>query len=209
MDSTEIKDFAVKNWKYVLAAALIVLAAVGGRLTAPEPQAKIQIQEKIVEKTVSVVDEKLVEQEVQKRVHDIEVKMARHTVKETVKTPDGTTTTRETTDVKVDTREKEVVVQYVDKIVEKQVVQYVDRAVETKVLIEPAKKQWLVGLTADLGLEKQPTTLVPSMTLFVGVQANRRIAGPFFVGAKAGVGIDPVLGSFRGGIVGVFAGIEF
>ena len=142
MDFTKVKEFLLSNGKYVLVVALILLAALLGRYTAPRP--RVEIQEKLVEKTVSVVDEKLVEQEVQKRVHDIEIKMARHTVKETVKTPDGTVKTTETTDVKTDTHERDVVIQYVDRVVEKQVTQYVDRVVEKIVLIEPAQKQWLV-----------------------------------------------------------------
>ncbi len=169
------------------------LGHVGGfPLVCPVPADRIVTQEKVVEKLV--VDEKLVEQEVQRRVKEYESSIAKHTTKVTVSKPDGTTVTKETTDLHVNKKETDVQVKYVDRVVEKTV--YQDKIVEKTVVVDNARN-WRAGPLVGIAPQLLP---VPSIGQVVyGAEVERRVLGQVWVGAWA----------VSSGSLGLTAKVEF
>lgn len=162
-------------WICLLGALLLGGAYLAGRYTTPT---------KVVEKTVEKIQYKdriVTKTEIQKVYVQVQDK-DRHKETTTVKTPDGTTTTRVVEDekTKVTTKDKEQEIKYVDRI------QTVDRIVEKEKIVTMAKPNWRMGILAGvdvmtaLGRTTQPIPQLGPVTL--GLQAERRIVGPFFLG---------------------------
>src|SRR5258706_7709560 len=106
-----VKPYLLKALPY--AVVLLVGAGIGWSL---KPDVvRVEGKERIVEKTV--VDEKAIQTEVDRRVKEIESKMETKVVRVWVTKPDGTSTATETTETKTETKEKEVEVKTVEKIV--------------------------------------------------------------------------------------------
>jgi hypothetical protein len=209
-------SFIKTHWRPVLACLAVVLSFVGGRWLAPTPPAKIEIQEKVVEKIVEkevikvveklVVDQKVVEAEVQKRMKDLETSVDKIITRTTTTKPDGTIISTETIEVHKKKKETVIEIKYVDRVVETKV--FVDRVVEkvvdrvVEVVVEKKtvidnRKDWRVGVLVGA----QPTFLpVPNLgALSFGGEVERRIVGPVWLGAWG----------ISNGSMGLKAGIDF
>jgi len=158
-------------------AVLLALAFASGRYTVPE-----RVVEKIVTQDVEKVVVKTEIQVVEKLVY---VKAENRDVRRettTVVRPDGGTETRvvETDRTRID----EASTQETDKrevqVVEKEKLVYVDKLT----IIEKTPAQWHLGLRVGAGASITPGALpVPLMNL--GLQAERRILGPVWMGIFA------------------------
>lgn len=182
MDFQKIKPYLLKALPFIL--VLVVGIAIGWGVKPGV--VKVEEKEKIVEK--KVVDEKLVQAEVDRRVKEIESHMETKVVTVWVEKPDGSKTKTETKETKTDTKEKETEVKTVEKIVTVEKVVTVDKIVEKK--IEPVLPQWMVGI----GVGVAPRFDNPASTpIMLAVDARRRILGPFFLGLQVQAG-SPVTG---------------
>ncbi len=191
----------------VVAVACLAGGGVIGRVTAPTPEAKVIVQEKIVEKEKLVIDEKRMEEEITKRVAEIKKETDRHTVKHEVIKPDGTRETTTTTDTHSTTTEVKTEIKYVDRIVEREVTKYVDREVVKTVTIEPQLKQWRASLMAGVQPGLFPPTLQPWA---VGAHVERRVAGPVWAGVwTMGNFSTAPTPAFNGLQAGISVGLEF
>lgn len=197
------KSWLRDHWKPVAAIVVILLLMLGsygaGRYVQP---AKVVEKEKIVTKVDVQVKEKVVYQDkiVEKKVYVKVADTAKHRETTTVKAPDGTVTTKVVEDSKTDTTTKatddksEEKVVYKDRVVEKVVTQ----VVEKEKLVLRAAPQWRIGVMAGvdvytaLGQHAQPIPQLGPVVL--GVNAQRRIAGPFSMGlwltTSAQVGLE-------------------
>jgi hypothetical protein len=156
---------------------------------------KIVQTEKIVEHEVIKVVE------VERKVTEKNLNESKHIHKERVEEThlDGTKTVKETTDIGVERVVKEVEIKYVDRT------NTVEKIVEKQVLVNNSP-DWTVS--AKIGTS--PTELKPSLVvpyfdpLILGVEVQRRIAGPF----KGGVWVNTTskLNTLSGG---VSASMEF
>lgn len=200
----------LSKYKYYIIAVVVVLLLVGaysaGRYGGPE---KIVEKEKLVtvEKIVTVEVEKIVT--VEKKVY---IKAQKNDVKTEViviERPDGTTETktvivdRTTTDTassqetnKVEIREKIV---YVDR----------EKIVEKEKLVENAKPQWKLGVRVEGGA----MILKPIQPIIgIGLTAERRIIGPFFMGIAVSTDLGVNATGFTGPYSvkgGITLGAEF
>lgn len=180
-------EFLKKYWKPIVIVLVIGLAFAGGRFSAGGPQ--IVEKEKVVEK--KVIDTELTEQEVARRVKEIEAKMETHTVTVVVEKKDGTKVTKTKTDTKVETKEKEAEVKVIEKVVKEK--EYVDKVIEHEKIITPPSMDYKVGLF--VGTQVTMQNYQPEfmrMPVLVGVSASRRLIGPVFLDASIFVGIQPV-----------------
>lgn len=169
----KVLEFCKAHWKVLAVIAAILGAYVLGCFFNPQP-AKVVTEIKEVEKVVTV--EKEVVKTVIQVVKEVEVQVQTHTVVVKETTPDGGV--RETTviDTNSDTKDKEKVVEYVDRVVEK----IVDREVfiEKKVIVDN-QRYWRASLL--LGL--QPKLIPPSVDAYlVGAEIERRVVGPVWLG---------------------------
>lgn len=180
------------------AAVLVVGAGIGWAL---KPDV-VRVEEKV--KTVEVEKQVVVEKEVVRvevvKVKDTQVVERWHREKTDETKPDGTRTVKEIEDRNIDSvvkeRENSTTVQVVE--VEKQVV--VTRDVVVEKVIEPVLKNWRAGLLVGVA----PRFDTPAETaIMVGVEAQRRIAGPFSASLWV-LGGSPVTG-FK--LTGVSAGL--
>lgn len=199
------------SWKLYVGAGVAVLLLMGGSyavgryMTPPDVKevVKVEVQEKIVtvEKQVVVTQDRIVY--VEKKNNNVKTETT------VVTNPDGSSTTHtvttdtSTTDIASSretdttaTKEKEVAVEKSEKI-------------DQERIVTSAKPQWRLGGRVEGGvLFLRP--IVP--VLSVGLQAERRIIGPFFMGLSAtvdmGVSLAGVTGpySVKGGIT---LGAEF
>lgn len=170
----------------VVALGLVVGAFLVGRSTAP-----VKIERQVVEKIVEVEKEKIVYTDklvfIEATNKQADTKRDTHTVIQ----PDGTTVI----DEHEHTATSEETIKYVDRIVEKVVEKeklvFKDRLVYEK--IESAKAQWRVGVQAGLDISSLKD---PGNLYVVGAQIDRRILGPFFLGAwgntklQTGIGLS-------------------
>lgn len=179
----------MKNWSYenreratyaVVALVLVVGAFAGGRYSV-SPDVKIVTKTETVEVEKEVV--KTVFVEVEKKVY---VKgETRDVVREIVviKSPDGTETTKvtETDKTKITEASSQESASsqatIVERVVEKQVF------VEKLKIVEGYKAQWHIGVRAGAGARLTLPAIQP--TLQLGVTAERRIAGPLWIGVWA------------------------
>lgn len=200
-------DFLKKHWKVVLVLLALVLLPFGGfvygRYTAPKPEVKIMTLHD--EKIVKVVDEKLVEQEVSRRVAEIEKTLNTHKVVVVVTKKDGTKVEKTTVDTQSKETSKTEEVKTVEKVVTKTVdVYHVIHDVQ-KVEIKTPQPAWLVGVEAGTTIE----SLKGLPPLYVGLTASHRFIGPVFLGASAGVTLDVMTGKPKGAAVMGRALVEF
>lgn len=152
-------NFLLKHWRPVAVVVAMAGSFVAGRLSAPTPAPQyIKGEDKLV------IDEKKVEEEVQRRMRDFEAKFHQQTVKKKVtKKKDGTVTIEtEATKTDLDTKEHEVEVKYVDRFVDRIVTQ--DHIVEVKT---DTHKNWRVGVL--LGTD------VLNPALRIGVAGERHL----------------------------------
>lgn len=142
----------------------------------------VKVEEKLkvveVEKQVVVEKEKVVVQVV--KVKDTQVVERWHREKTT--SPDGTV--KEVEDKNIDSvvKEKENSTEVKVVEVEKQVV--VEKQVDRVIKIDPVLAQWRVGVS---GGAQFLTAQLPAPVVVLGVDAERRIAGPIWVGLAGSV----------------------
>jgi hypothetical protein len=193
----KFKVFWNKGGKWgalALAGVLLFLAGLGtGRYGLPD---KVLIQEKVKE----VVQEKVVIQE-KVRVEKIYLKDQKQKIHREItekKHPDGTQEKKVSEDINIDTvvRENQVEVKFVDRWQDR----IVEKIVEKEKLVLNKKAEWRLG--ADVGvsipvlLGGQEQGIVGLRGAVVGVHAERRIIGPFWMGVwgntqgTAGVKLD-------------------
>lgn len=204
-------DSTTPTWKqYLLKAmpylAMLVIGVGIGWWAKPDV---VRIEEKIktieIEKQVVVTQEKVRVEVV--KVKDVQVVERWHREKTEEKRPDGTVITKEVEDRNIDSKmvEKENNVQVKVVEVEKQVIVEREKQVERK--IEPVLPQWHLGVLAGVA----PRFDVPTETsAIVGVEAERRIVGPIWLGAWGMTGI-PVVGAVHltNTALGIKVGLEF
>lgn len=187
----------------LLDLVLLLGAFAAGRYTLPEKLVeKVVTQEvvkEVVKTEVQIVEKKIY---IKAQQNDVQTKIVY------VEKPDGT---KETMTVIVDkTKTDEASTQASSMgaltIVEKEKLVYVDRLK----LIENAKAQWHLGLRVGAGASITPG-LAPNPLLSFGVQAERRIAGPVFLGVWGDVQLqllNPKLPPYTV-LGGVSASLEF
>lgn len=163
----------------ILVLVLLVVAFAAGRQFGPT---------KVVTKTETVEVQKVVTQVqtqvVTKTVYVHDVAKDVHKVTTTTKKPDGTVTTTTTVDDKSKSETSASSQQVAQQTVEKTK----DTDIDTKTLTitETYKPQWHLGLRLGLGGEFMPGT-APGLIVSGGLQAERRILGPVFMGVWADV----------------------
>lgn len=167
----------VNKFKLVLYPILLILGVILGWYLKPEA---VRVEEKLkvveLEKQVVVEKEKLKVEII--HVKDTQVVERWRREKTETQLPDGTITKRETEEKNIDTVVKEKTTDTKVVEVEKQVVIEVEKFVDRKVLIEPKLENWGVNVLAGV----QPKLNPLSTDLVLGVQAERRVAGPFWAG---------------------------
>jgi hypothetical protein len=178
------------------AVTLIIGAGIGWSLRPS--QVKVEEKVKVVEVEKQVVVEKEVIRVEIVRIKDTSVVERWHREKTEERRPDGTVIASEVEDRNIDTvvKEKENSTQVKIVEVERQVVVEKERLVEKK--ITPVLAQWHVGV---LGGGRLDISTMES-TWVIGVEVERRIAGPVFAGAWTVGGPGTVVG-------GVKLGLEF
>ncbi len=204
----------MENWKkfaitFSLALALGFLAATAlwaGIGIGPE---KFKVEEKVkiveVEKQVVVVKE-VVKVEVV-RVKDTQIVDRWRREKTETQMPDGTLTKREVEERNIDTVVKEKETKAEVKVVEvvKEVVVEREKVVERR--IEPVLPNWHAGALVGVAPRFDQPLATPVM---VGLEVERRVAGPVWLGGWA-IGGSPVVGGFAltNVAVGLKVGMEF
>lgn len=204
----------MENWKkfaitFSLALALGFLAATAlwaGIGIGPE---KFKVEEKVkiveVEKQVVVVKE-VVKVEVV-RVKDTQIVDRWRREKTETQMPDGTLTKREVEERNIDTVVKEKETKAEVKVVEvvKEVVVEREKVVEKRT--EPVLPNWHAGALVGAAPRFDQPLATPVM---VGLEVERRVAGPVWLGGWA-IGGSPVVGGFAltNVAVGLKVGMEF
>ncbi len=204
----------MENWKkfaitFSLALALGFLAATAlwaGIGIGPE---KLKVEEKVkvveVEKQVVVVKE-VVKVEVV-RVKDTQIVDRWRREKTETQMPDGTLTKREVEERNIDTVVKEKETKAEVKVVEvvKEVVVEREKVVEKRT--EPVLPNWHAGALVGAAPRFDQPLATPVM---VGLEVERRVAGPVWLGGWA-IGGSPVVGGFAltNVAVGLKVGMEF
>lgn len=173
-----------KNWILLsIVAAIIIGVYATARYLQPA---------RVVEKTKEVVKVEYKEKieyrdkvKIQK-VTEVQKANDKHTETTTIKKPDGTETTHtivnETSHTEAKTNETKVEVKYVDRVVEKQI----EKVIEKEKIIEAKKNDWMVGVQVGYdiyGALDDTPQLIPQMNrVSIGVDIERRIVGPFYLG---------------------------
>jgi hypothetical protein len=204
----------MENWKkfaitFSLALALGFLAATAlwaGIGIGPE---KLKVEEKVkvveVEKQVVVVKEVLKVEIV--RVKDTQIVDRWRREKTETQMPDGTLTKREVEERNIDTVVKEKETKAEVKVVEvvKEVVVEREKVVEKRT--EPVLPNWHAGALVGAAPRFDQPLATPVM---VGLEVERRVAGPVWLGGWA-IGGSPVVGGFAltNVAVGLKVGMEF
>jgi len=186
-----VKTFVVRSLPYL--ATAVVGAGVGWGIKPDQVRVEEKVRVETMEKQV-VVTHETVRVEVVK-VKDSQVVERWHREKTETKSPDGTVVKKETEDRNIDTivKEKENNTQVQVVEVEKKV--YVDREVTHEKIVTPVLANWhvsaLVGAPVRLPLPNLSTDLV------LGVEAERRVMGPFWGGLWTTGNLN---GGFQGGV---------
>lgn len=204
----------MENWKkfaitFSLALALGFLAATALWTSIGIGPEKLKVEEKVkvveVEKQV-VVAKEVVRVEVV-RVKDTQIVDRWRREKTETQTPDGTLTKREVEERNIDTVVKEKETKAEVKVVEvvKEVV--VDREKVVEKRIEPVLPNWHAGALVGAAPRFDQPLATPVM---VGLEVERRVAGPVWLGGWA-IGGSPVVGGFAltNVAVGLKVGMEF
>jgi ABC-type Na+ efflux pump permease subunit len=169
-----------KKIAYIVIPLLCILLGAGIGWKFKPDVVKTEIKEKIVYTEVAKTDTK---EEVKKDTTkdiDTKVNVVIHKETKTEKKPDGTVTVTVVEDKRNDTAkvEKQVEVQIKTVEVIKEVA--VTKEVIKEVKITPVLAQWHVGLLAGVA----PRLDVPLQSaVILGLEGERRIAGPFWLGA--------------------------
>lgn len=167
----------IKGVLKVVGACLVfaVLGFLVGRYSAPQKvieRESVKIQK--VETQVVAVQEKV---RVEK-VYVSDTKQSIHREEHTTEHPNGLKETFKSEDINTEKVVKQHDIQYVDR----DVVKYVEnKVVEQKLvekIVESSKPQWHASVLAGT-----PLSLSPSLT--VGASVQRRMVGPFYLGAWA------------------------
>lgn len=191
--------------KLLIGLAVFIAGAGLGWYLKPEA---VRVEEKV--KVVEVVKEVVVVQE-QVRVEVVKVKDTQvverwHREKTEERKPDGSVLTREVEDRNIDTlvKEKENTVEVKVVEVEKEVV--VEREKRVEVKIEPVLPNWHIGVLAGVAPNFQNPVSTP---VVVGLEAERRIAGPFWAGLWATAGSPTTHFEVTNPTVGLKLAVEF
>lgn len=163
----------------ILLAQLAVLATAFafGRYTLPEKIVEKLVTQEVVKEVIKteiqVVEKKVY---VKAQQSDVQTKIVY------VEKPDGTkeTTTVIVDKTKTDEASSQATVSTEVKVVEKEKLVYVEKLK----LVENAKAQWHLGLRLGAGALIDPTA-VSSPLMSFGLQAERRIVGPVWMGVWA------------------------
>jgi len=188
--------------KMLIVLAVFVAGAGLGWYLKPEV---VRVEEKL--KVVEVMKEVVVVQEQVRveivKVRDTQVVERWHREKTEEKRTDGSVFTREVEDRNIDTlvKEKENTVEVKVVEVTKEVV--VEREKRVEIKIEPMLAQWHVGALVGAAPNGAQTALM------VGVEAERRIAGPFWLGVWGMAGSPLSQFQITNPTVGVKLGVEF
>jgi hypothetical protein len=214
MDLDFVKSWSLKLLPYL--GVLVVGAGLGWKL---KPDV-VKVEEKVVEKTVEKKDERI--DEVLAKVSELslqldEAKTAQknekyHKERTETRNPDGTVVIKETTDKNVNSvvteTKKETEVKVVE--VEKQVVVTKEVVTEKQVFVDkivtPVLPNWHVGLLAGAAPRFDSPASTPVM---VGLEAERRLAGPFWIGAWTMAGSPVTAFSVTNASAGIKVGLEF
>jgi len=186
------------------AVGILIGTGLGWKLKPDVVKTETQIKVVEVEKQV-VVEHESVRVEIVK-VKDVQVVDRWHREYEQTKSPDGTVITKETEDRNIDSIVKEKENNTEVKIVEviKEIV--VEKEVNKIVTVTPVLAQWHMGLMAGVAPRLDNVALTPVM---VGIEVERRILGPVWVGAWGMAG-SPVTGfNVVNGTAGLKLGVEF
>jgi hypothetical protein len=189
MQLSSLKD----NWPVLVVLSVVSLlggAAIGWGL---KPEV-VKIEEKI--KVVEVEKQVVVEKE-RVRVEIVKVKdtqVVERYRKEKTQSPDGTIREIEERNIDSVVTEKQNSVEVKVVEVEKQVV--VEKLVDREIKIDPVLPNWYLGATGG-------TELLTPVPVF-GVEAKRRIAGPFWLGVYGQANTQ-----FNRGQVGASLGVMF
>jgi len=188
----KLKEFAGKSWPYLVVGLVALLsgAAIGWALKPDVVRVEERVKTVEVEKQVVVVQESVRVEVV--KVKDTQVVERWH--REKTQSPDGTI--KEVEDKNIDTlvheKENNVEVKVVE--VEKQVV--VEKTLTKTIKIDPVLPNWHIGVTGGVQ--------IPVILPVVGVEVERRIAGPFWLGVYGNANTQ-----FNAGQAGLKLGIEF
>jgi hypothetical protein len=198
MNTENIKKIGIVV-SYVATAAIAAFVAWSIKPDRTEVQEKIKVVE--VEKQV-VVEKEVLKVEVV-RVKDTQVVERWRREKTETQSPDGTVVKKETEEKNIESivKEKETAVKVVE--VEKQVI--VEKEKLVKVETKPVLPNWHVSVSAGLA-PRLPD--FPTSPIMLGVDVERRIAGPVFLGGYI-MGGSPVTAFQPTNVaVGVKVGIE-
>lgn len=170
-----------------------------GRGTAPaktiEVVKTVEVEKQVVKTEVQVVEKKVYVQVQAKDVH-------RETV--TVKQPDGTVTTTTVYDDKTKTTTEAAQSTSMASLTESDVEK--TKSTESTKIVETAKPDWHATLRLGAGATLTPLRPIGD----VGLSIERRIIGPFWLGAYGGVQIPLIpTGPPSSFTAGVSAGLEF
>ncbi len=164
------------RWPWVLAVVVLLVGAFAtGRYTV---QATVVEKEKVV--TVEVEKVVTVEKVVEKKIYVYVEKKDTHTETVETKQPDGTVITKTVTDTKTDTTASSVETKVDDKAV---TTTSTETKVDDKSKTTTAKAEWRLRVDAGAGARFGTGQLIPILVL--GVGAERRIVGPFWMGVWA------------------------
>lgn len=195
-----IKAFVVKYKTPLLCLAAVAIVAAAfliGRSSAPT-QTIETVKTVEVEKVVTVTEVQVVEKKIY--VKDEARDVRRETV--TVTQPDGTTIVKEVVEDKTKTKESGTESSSMASSTftsdEK------SASTETLKVVTNAKPDWHLQIRGGAGALIQSPF---SVTGDVGIGIERRIVGPFFLGAYGNVQFDAV--AARGFAAGVSLGLEF
>jgi hypothetical protein len=164
----------------------------------------VRVEEKV--RVVEVTKEVVVAQE-KVRVEIVRVKdtaVVEAYRKEKTTSPDGTI--KEVEERNINTVVKENTTQTEVKVVKVEVEKLVDRVVDRVVRVEPVLAQWHAGILAGAA----PRFDTPALTAVMGgVEVERRVAGPFWVGAWVMGGSPVQQFQLTNAAIGIKLGVEF
>jgi len=202
-----ILDLVKKYGPKAIPVVVALLVGIGFGWWAKPDVVKIEEKLKVVEvEKQIVVQHETVRVEVV-RIKDTTVVERWHREKTETKSPDGTVVLKEVEDKNIDSIVKEKENNTEVKVVEviKEVV--VEKVVVQERVVTPMLAQWHLGVLIGTAPRFDSPTDTP---LLLGVEAERRIVGPVFLGAWVMAG-SPVVGAFKvtNAAVGLKVGVEF
>lgn len=203
-------EFLKSHWKIITLVTVVFLAGAGlGWKLKP---AAVEVQEKIVTKTVTqVVNHDVIHEVVRTEYVKVESKEVKDNSTKTVVTtrkPDGEVTTTVTVQNNVDTKTGTKTDTETNKNTSEDKVAKTDSSVDTThtIITTPVMLQWHVGILLGAAPRFDAPALTPIM---LGLEVEHRLAGPFFVGAWAMAG-SPLTGfKVTNASLGVKLALEF